>query len=126
MPCLTQQSADWTLLSSELRFLVLDPVLAFHLQEQSSQIISTSLLDFVHPEEQASAREDLGGVINDRTLHGSVTRCAPLSMQHRSFSHSVCCAAFDTVDYREFAVCLDMTRRHLPLFIRPPSLPSES
>lgn len=67
---------DWALLSSSLHFLALDPVLSYHLQDQAIQLIDKSLLDFVHPEEQASARHDLGGVLEDRTLHGSVTRSA--------------------------------------------------
>lgn len=65
---------DWALLSTDLRFLVLDPVLAYHLREQANDILDTSLLEFVHPEERASAKEDLGGVLRERTLHGSVTR----------------------------------------------------
>ena len=67
---------DWTLLSSSLRFLYLDPVLAHHLREQADALIGKSLLQFVHPDEQASAEQDLGGVLESRTLHGSVTRYA--------------------------------------------------
>ena len=62
------------LLTSSLHFLALDPVLTYHLQEQASAIIGKPLLDFVHPEEQASAKYDLKCVLQDNTLHGSVTR----------------------------------------------------
>ncbi len=65
---------DWALLSSNLQFLYLDPVLASHLQEQADLLVGKSLLAFVHPDEQASAQQDLGGVLESRTLHGSVTR----------------------------------------------------
>jgi hypothetical protein len=43
--------------------------------EQASAIIGTCLLDYVHPDEQQSARADLRNVLDSRTLHGSVTRC---------------------------------------------------
>lgn len=62
------------MLSTDLRFLYLDPVLAYHLREQADALIGKSLLQFVHPDEQASAEQDLGGVLESRTLHGSVTR----------------------------------------------------
>ena len=65
---------DWSLLTSDLTFLYLDPVLAAHLGEQAELLIGKSLLTYVHPDEQASARVDLGGVLESRTLHGSVTR----------------------------------------------------
>jgi len=74
LPEVGQTRCYWALLSSDLRFLVLDPVLAYHLHEQASDILNTSLLEFVHPEERNSAKQDLGGVLNERTLHGSVTR----------------------------------------------------
>lgn len=68
-------SIDWALLTSELQFIYLDPVLASHLEEQASVLIGKSLISFVHPDEQASAKHDLGDVLQNRTLHGSVTRC---------------------------------------------------
>jgi len=66
---------DWALLSADLRFIYLDPVLAHHLEEQADALTGKSLLSFVHPDEQTSAKHDLGGVLETRTLHGSVTRC---------------------------------------------------
>lgn len=54
--------------------MYLDPVLASHLAEQADLLLGKSLLEFVHPDEQASAENDLGGVLKSRTLHGSVTR----------------------------------------------------
>ena len=54
--------------------MYLDPVFASHLQEQAELLVGKSLLSFVHPDEQASAKLDLGGVLETRTLHGSVTR----------------------------------------------------
>ncbi len=65
---------DWTLLTSDLVFLYLDPVLASHLGEQAHLLVGRSLLDYVHPDEKASAKVDLGAVLESRTLHGSVTR----------------------------------------------------
>lgn len=74
---LTPFSSDWALLSSELQFIYLDPVLASHLEDQAELLVGKSLLSFVHPDEQASAKVDLGGVLDSRTLHGSVTRYVP-------------------------------------------------
>lgn len=65
---------DWALLSSDLHFIYTDPVLTSHLAEQADALIGKSLLVFVHPDEQASAKHDLGSVLESRTLHGSVTR----------------------------------------------------
>ncbi|KAG5354096.1 hypothetical protein C0989_007456 [Termitomyces sp. Mn162] len=47
---------------------------ASHLDAQADALCRKSLLDFVHPDEQASAENDLAGVLHSRTLHGSVTR----------------------------------------------------
>ncbi|EMD34132.1 hypothetical protein CERSUDRAFT_117628 [Gelatoporia subvermispora B] len=69
-----QTRCYWSLLTPELSFLYLDPVLATHLGEQADLLIGKSLLTFVHPDEQDSARLDLGSVLDSRTLHGSVTR----------------------------------------------------
>ena len=66
---------DWALLSSDLQFIYLDPVLNYHLGEQAELLVGKSLLSFVHPDEQASAKRDLGSVLDSKTLHGSVTRC---------------------------------------------------
>ncbi|KAG6837374.1 hypothetical protein H0H93_010532 [Arthromyces matolae] len=74
LPKVGQTRCYWALLDSELHFVYLDPVLQSHLEEQSSLLRGKSLLDFVHPDEYASARIDLGGVLDSRTLHGSVTR----------------------------------------------------
>ena len=71
--------ADWSLLSSDLHFIYMDPVLASHLAEQADSLVGKSLLAFVHPDEQASAEHDLGGVLESRTLHGSITRCLSFS-----------------------------------------------
>ncbi|KAJ7284933.1 hypothetical protein C8J57DRAFT_704389 [Mycena rebaudengoi] len=64
----------WALLSADLQFIYLDPVLANHLGAQAEELVGKSLLTFVHPDEQASAKQDLGSVLESRTLHGSVTR----------------------------------------------------
>ena len=75
-PCLLANiiAIDWTLLTADLTFLYLDPVLASHLGEQADLLIGKPLLAYVHPDEQASAKVDLGAVLESRTLHGSVTR----------------------------------------------------
>ena len=65
---------DWALLSADLNFLYLDPVLQSHLAEQAELLIGKTLINFVHPDEQKSAKQDLGSVLESRTLHGSVTR----------------------------------------------------
>jgi hypothetical protein len=67
-------TVDWALLSSDLDFIYLDPVLASHLEQQSELLVGKSLMSFVHPDEHASAKQDLGNVLESRTLHGSVTR----------------------------------------------------
>jgi hypothetical protein len=67
------------MLSADLHFIYLDPVLQSHLDEQAESLVGKSLLSLVHPEEQASAKQDLGGVLDSRTLHGSVTRCVPFT-----------------------------------------------
>lgn len=74
LPKVGQTRCYWALLSSDLHFIYLDPVLASHLQEQAELLVGKSLLSFVHPDEQASAKQDLGNVLESRTLHGSVTR----------------------------------------------------
>ncbi|KDQ24660.1 hypothetical protein PLEOSDRAFT_1113890 [Pleurotus ostreatus PC15] len=74
LPKVGQTRCYWALLTSELQFIYLDPVLASHLEEQASVLIGKSLISFVHPDEQASAKHDLGDVLQNRTLHGSVTR----------------------------------------------------
>jgi hypothetical protein len=50
-------------------------VLTSHLAEQADSLVGKSLLAFVHPDEQASAKHDLGSVLESKTVHGSVTRC---------------------------------------------------
>lgn len=66
---------DWALLSSDLQFIYLDPVLDYHLGDQAELLVGKSLLSFVHPDEQASAKRDLGNVLESKTFYGSVTRC---------------------------------------------------
>ena len=72
----SHSTIDWSLLSADLDFIYLDPVLASHLEDQADLLVGKSLLSFVHPDEQASAKQDLGNVLESRTLHGSVTRYA--------------------------------------------------
>ncbi|KIJ51338.1 hypothetical protein M422DRAFT_26755 [Sphaerobolus stellatus SS14] len=69
-----QTRCYWTLLSSALEFLYIDPVLRGNLGPQADSIIGRRLLDFVHPDEHTSAQQDLRKVLESRTLHGSVTR----------------------------------------------------
>jgi hypothetical protein len=77
-------SPDWALLSSDLQFIYMDPIFTAHLEEQADALIGKSLLAFIHPDEQASAKHDLGNVVNSRTLHGSFTRCvlSPVLLDH--------------------------------------------
>ncbi|KAF8526027.1 hypothetical protein BU17DRAFT_62559 [Hysterangium stoloniferum] len=74
IPKLGQTRCYWALLNAGLEFLYIDPVLHSHLGPQADAIIGKSLLEFVHPDEHASAQQDLGKVLESRTLHGSVTR----------------------------------------------------
>ncbi|KAI0822467.1 hypothetical protein BC628DRAFT_1327012 [Trametes gibbosa] len=74
LPKLGETRCYWTLLTSDLHFLYLDPVLANHLGEQAGLLVGKSLFDYVHPDEKDSAKVDLGAVLESRTLHGSVTR----------------------------------------------------
>ncbi|KAF9223860.1 hypothetical protein BS17DRAFT_781326 [Gyrodon lividus] len=74
LPKVGETRCYWSLLSSDLQFIYLDPVLACHLEDQAELLIGESLLSFVHPEEQATARADLAEALEQRTMHGSVTR----------------------------------------------------
>ncbi|KAM6504195.1 hypothetical protein JOM56_001138 [Amanita muscaria] len=74
LPKLAQTHCYWALLNSTLDFIYLDPVLASHLEQQADLLINKSLLDFVHPDEHASAKQDIGGVVDRKTMHGSITR----------------------------------------------------
>ncbi|KAG2097014.1 uncharacterized protein F5147DRAFT_715762 [Suillus discolor] len=74
LPKVSETRCYWSLLSSELDFVYLDPVLTCHLETQADLLIGKSLLFFVHPEEQATARADLAEALEQRTMHGSVTR----------------------------------------------------
>ncbi|ESK89015.1 gata transcription [Moniliophthora roreri MCA 2997] len=74
LPKVGQQRCYWALLSSDLHFIYLDPVLQYHLEEQAGSLVGKSLLSFVHPDEQKTAENDLGGVLRQNSLHGSITR----------------------------------------------------
>ncbi|KAI9512050.1 hypothetical protein F5148DRAFT_123837 [Russula earlei] len=89
LPKVGQTRCYWTLLSADLRFVYLDPVLSYHLVDQADLLIGQSLLKFVHPDEQASAKNDLGNVLKNKALHGSVTRMrySRLSRVRRLLGH---------------------------------------
>ncbi|KAI0303815.1 hypothetical protein B0F90DRAFT_1329070 [Multifurca ochricompacta] len=89
LPKVGETRCYWTLLSSDLRFVYLDPVLSYHLVDQADLLIGHSLLEFVHPEEQTSAKNDLGNVLSTKALHGSVTRMrySRLSRVRRLLGH---------------------------------------
>ncbi|KAJ7274468.1 hypothetical protein B0H12DRAFT_400156 [Mycena haematopus] len=74
VPAVAQTPCYWALLSTNLEFVYLDPVLANHLGSEAQELVGKSLITFVHPEGQESAQQDLGNVLESRTLHGSVTR----------------------------------------------------
>ncbi|KAF8348816.1 hypothetical protein F5887DRAFT_1059806 [Amanita rubescens] len=67
-------SCYWALLNSSLDFIYLDPILSSHLADQAGLLLNKSLIDYVHPDEQASAKHDIGGVVERKTMHGSITR----------------------------------------------------
>ncbi|KZV62911.1 hypothetical protein PENSPDRAFT_657764 [Peniophora sp. CONT] len=79
----------WTLLSSSLRFLYLDPVLQYHLQDQASSLIGTSIIDLVHPDERHAAQRDLSDVLQTGNLDGTLTRMrfSRLSRVRRMLGH---------------------------------------
>lgn len=72
--------SDWCLLTPELRFMYLDPVLTSHLEEQADVLLGRSILEFVHPDERHSAEHDLGGVLESKAIQGSVTRYVVISL----------------------------------------------
>ncbi|KAF5342658.1 hypothetical protein D9611_001541 [Ephemerocybe angulata] len=74
MPKVGQTRCYWALLSADLQFIYLDPVLAAHLEDQAPYLVGKSLLTLVHPDERQTAQHDLGNVLNSKTLHGTVTR----------------------------------------------------
>lgn len=89
LPKVGETRCYWTLLSSDLHFVYLDPVLSYHLADQADLLIGHSLLEFVHPDEQTSAENDLGNVLSTKALHGSVTRMrySRLSRVRRLLGH---------------------------------------
>lgn len=89
LPKVGETRCYWTLLSSDLHFVYLDPVLSYHLVDQADSLIGRSLLEFVHPDEQTSAKNDLGNVLSTKALHGSVTRMrySRLSRVRRVLGH---------------------------------------
>ena len=78
---------DWTLLSSSLRFLYLDPVLQYHLQEQAPALIGRSIIDLVHPDEQHAAQRDLSDVLQTGNLDGTLTRFVSISTDRLPFAN---------------------------------------
>ncbi|KAI0001494.1 hypothetical protein BJV74DRAFT_819002 [Russula compacta] len=89
LPKVGETRCYWTLLSADLRFVYLDPVLSYHLVDQADLLIGQSIFKFVHPDEQASAKNDLGNVLKTKGLHGSVTRMrfSRLSRVRRLLGH---------------------------------------
>ncbi|KAH9959602.1 hypothetical protein BC827DRAFT_493301 [Russula dissimulans] len=89
LPKVGETRCYWTLLSADLHFVYLDPVLSYHLVDQADLLIGQSLFKFVHPDEQASAKNDLGNVLKSKALHGSVTRMrySRLSRVRRLLGH---------------------------------------
>ncbi|KDQ14281.1 hypothetical protein BOTBODRAFT_174790 [Botryobasidium botryosum FD-172 SS1] len=73
-PQIGQTRCYWALLNADLQYLYLDPTFNVHMGEQADHLVGASLLDFVHPDERASAQHDLHQVLENRALHGSVTR----------------------------------------------------
>ena len=55
--------------------MYMDPVLQAHMSEQGPLLAGRCLLDFIHEEEQESARNDLRQTLGEGGLTGSITRC---------------------------------------------------
>ncbi|KAJ3815134.1 hypothetical protein EV368DRAFT_79023 [Lentinula lateritia] len=70
LPEIAQQRCYWALLSAHLVFLYLDPIMQADL---GGTVVGRSLLEFVHPDEQSTARLDLSQVLESKTVHGSIT-----------------------------------------------------
>ncbi|VDB88418.1 unnamed protein product [Peniophora sp. CBMAI 1063] len=89
LPRVGETRCYWTLLSSSLRFLYLDPVLQYHLQDQASLLVGRSIIDLVHPDEQYAAQRDLSDVLQTGNLDGTLTRMrfSRLSRVRRMLGH---------------------------------------
>ncbi|KAJ7637718.1 hypothetical protein DFH06DRAFT_1219050 [Mycena polygramma] len=76
------------------------PVLATHLGPEAHELVGKPLINFVHPDEQSSARQDLGNVLESRTLHGSVTRVrfCRVSRLRRELGYQGPLASWDDAD----------------------------
>ncbi|KAG8937283.1 hypothetical protein FRC02_000053 [Tulasnella sp. 418] len=74
LPKLGQTRCYWLLLSSQLQIMYLDPVLEAHMGPQGPLLSTRCILDFIHPQELPSARNDLSEVLRSKGLDGSVTR----------------------------------------------------
>ncbi|KAH6913036.1 hypothetical protein BKA70DRAFT_1261695, partial [Coprinopsis sp. MPI-PUGE-AT-0042] len=73
-PKLGETRCYWALMTADLQFIYLDPVLASHLDTEADLLVGKSLLAFVHPDEQQTAKQDLGSALESKALHGSVAR----------------------------------------------------
>jgi len=110
------------MLSSDLQFLYLDPVLTTHLEEQADLLVGKPLLSFIHPDEQASAQHDLGEVLKSKTVHGSVTRYVQNSdIHHYHRSTRTFLTVFVFVACPKFGGCSAM-RVHLQTGLTPKRL----
>ncbi|KAJ7815516.1 hypothetical protein B0H14DRAFT_3111832 [Mycena olivaceomarginata] len=78
LPTVAQTRCYWALLSANLEFVYLDP---------AQELVGKSLITFVHPEEQSSAQQDLGNVLESRTLHGSAFVFSRLSRVRRELGY---------------------------------------
>ena len=80
---------DWSLLSSELSFVYLDPVLASHLDDWETSLIGKSLRVGLYPFRRANtACTDLTDALEKKTTYGTVTRSVHLiSLRFRYLDH---------------------------------------
>lgn len=71
----------WVILSARLDFVFLDPILEHHMGDYAIKLVGTNLLDWVHPDEKDSLRDDLMpkedevAGIEGVGVFGSMTRC---------------------------------------------------
>ncbi|KAJ3983949.1 hypothetical protein F5890DRAFT_1554489 [Lentinula detonsa] len=77
-PELSQQRCYWALLSADLEFMYVDPVMQSDL---GGTVVGRSLLEFVHPDEQTTAQLDLRLVLESKIVHGSITQSAYILVQ---------------------------------------------
>ncbi|KAH9917672.1 uncharacterized protein BXZ73DRAFT_105494 [Epithele typhae] len=64
----------WSLLSTDFTFLHVDPEYFARVGGHAGGLVSTSLLDYVHPQDRPFAHSELATAVRKETLYGTVIR----------------------------------------------------